>query len=228
MAEWIPSSLSLSQWTLKSWIGASSLIFGSTFLTSYALFAAKKLPLEAARVVGRIAFWPTLPGLFISNRLRNGSNWWSKIDDMVYLGAVPLVSMGHVDTMYQMGIRAVVNLCDEYEGPVEEYKKKGILQLRLPTVDHFEPSLEDLIKGANFIKERKEQGESVYIHCRAGHGRGASVAFCYLLAEKKMTLEETQKTISKYRVIRPKLWKQKNINNFYFTVVHPNNNSTSS
>ena len=73
-----------------------------------------------------------------------------------------------------LGVRGVVNLCDEYggpqaceavgsgavclspydcrlirQGPVREasYDRMEITQLRLPTVDHYEPSLEDLLKA---------------------------------------------------------------------------------
>jgi atypical dual specificity phosphatase len=42
-------------------------------------------------------------------------------------------------------VRGVINFCEEYEGPVEQYKELGIQQLYLPTTDHFEPSLDDLV-----------------------------------------------------------------------------------
>ena len=41
-------------------------------------------------------------------------------------------------------VRGVINLCDEYAGPVKKYKTLGIQQLHLKTVDHFEPSVKDL------------------------------------------------------------------------------------
>ena len=41
-------------------------------------------------------------------------------------------------------VRSVINLCEEYRGPVNKYKKLGMKQLRLKTIDHFEPSFEDL------------------------------------------------------------------------------------
>jgi hypothetical protein len=42
-------------------------------------------------------------------------------------------------------VRGVINFCEEYEGPVEKYEELGIQQLHLPTTDHFEPSLDDLV-----------------------------------------------------------------------------------
>ncbi len=56
-------------------------------------------------------------------------------------------------------------------GPEQEYRRLGITQLYLPTVDHFEPSLEAYYQALQFIKSCKERGVSVYLHCRAGHGK---------------------------------------------------------
>lgn len=47
-------------------------------------------------------------------------------------------------------------------------------QLRLPTLDHFEPSVDSLQEAIKFIKEFKDRGQKVYIHCKAGHGRAAA------------------------------------------------------
>ena len=47
-------------------------------------------------------------------------------------------------------MRGVINLCDEYRGPKSEYEKLGMEELRLKTVDHFVPSLEDL-KVSEFV-----------------------------------------------------------------------------
>jgi atypical dual specificity phosphatase len=79
------------------------------------------------------------------------------------------------------GVRAVINMCAEYAGPEEAYKQLGIHQLRLPTDDHYEPLLADMKAAVNFIAECKGRNEKVYIHCKAGHGRAASIAFAWLM-----------------------------------------------
>lgn len=35
-------------------------------------------------------------------------------------------------------------MCEEYEGPLRKYDKLGMQELRLKTVDHFEPTVSDL------------------------------------------------------------------------------------
>lgn len=72
-------------------------------------------------------------------------------------------------------------MCDEYPGPVSAYRQLGIKQLRLPTTDHFEPSLQALEEATRFIEKHYKRGEKVYVHCKAGHGRGASVAQAWLM-----------------------------------------------
>lgn len=39
-------------------------------------------------------------------------------------------------------------MCEEYQGPLRKYKDLGMEQLHLPTTDHFEPTLEDLMVRA--------------------------------------------------------------------------------
>ena len=56
---------------------------------------------------------------------------------------------------------------DEYRGPIDFYKKEGIAQLYIPTVDHFSPSVEDIHKSIKFINEYHSKGEGVYIHCKS-------------------------------------------------------------
>ena len=38
-------------------------------------------------------------------------------------------------------------MCKEYRGPIKAYHKLGIEQLHLPTIDHTEPSLQDMKVG---------------------------------------------------------------------------------
>jgi len=48
-------------------------------------------------------------------------------------------------------------------------------------VDFSPPSLEDLDTGVQVIQDFKRRGESVYVHCKAGRGRSATMAACYLI-----------------------------------------------
>ncbi len=61
------------------------------------------------------------------------------------------------------------------------WAKAGIEFLQLPTRDIFEaPCQNKLHKGVEFIKRLEGIG-SVYVHCKAGRTRSATLVACYLL-----------------------------------------------
>ena len=68
-------------------------------------------------------------------------NYWTVLDDNVILGCAPLGILGIPEKLYEIGVRGVVNVCNEFSGPVGAYERLGIKQLRLPTDDHFEPKV---------------------------------------------------------------------------------------
>lgn len=88
--------------------------------------------------------------------------------------------------------------------------------LRLPTVDHFESSDEDLQTAIDFIAEHKALGKKVYVHCRAGHGRSAAVVYAWLLTQNPdADLKKLNEEFCKVRNVRKTLWKQRNIVRFH-------------
>lgn len=136
---------------------------------SWLLFQKNKLPPHLQKIAGRFFFYPTLP---ISLPLYYArGDYWSTIEGQLYYGAIPLSLFGHPDKMKSMGITAVVNLCDEYAGPVSDYERIGIEQLYTPVVDHNSPDQEEIEKCISFIDRKLREGKKVLIHCKAGHGR---------------------------------------------------------
>ena len=49
------------------------------------------------------------------------------------------------------------------------------------TVDFQPPSVPAIQQGLEVIEEVRGRGNSVYLHCKAGKGRSAVVAACYLI-----------------------------------------------
>ena len=143
------------------------------------LFQKKMLSKSASKVVSKLFFLPTFP---ITILMRVG-NYWTTIDDTLYLGCAPMGLLGHPSELHKLGVRGVINMCYEYNGPKSYYSDLGIKQLHLPTVDHFEPTVSQMTEAIQFIKEYKKRGEKVYVHCKAGHGRAASIAMCWMMSE---------------------------------------------
>lgn len=79
-----------------------------------------------------------------------------------------------------LGVTAIINMrTSAYH---KDEIEKHIKFLHLPTIDRDAPSLENLQKGVAFIKSELENGGRVYIHCKAGEGRGPSMALAYLIS----------------------------------------------
>tara|TARA_R110002049_G_scaffold27321_2_gene94193 strand:- start:375139 stop:375624 length:486 start_codon:yes stop_codon:yes gene_type:complete len=131
-------------------------------------------------------------------------NWWDRIDPHVIVGAYPFA--GDIADLAKEGVRAVVNTCEEYIGPQSEYEEYGIEQLRIPTTDFTHPKLSDVQKAVDFVQEHASKGETVYIHCKAGRARSATIAICWLMKYRDMTLEEAQAELLRWRPhINPRL-----------------------
>jgi predicted protein tyrosine phosphatase len=66
--------------------------------------------------------------------------------------------------------------------------------------------------AVSFIREHKAQGNRVYVHCRAGHGRSAAGVFAWLIDKDPIVdLSELNASFCKLCNVRKTLWKQTNI-----------------
>jgi atypical dual specificity phosphatase len=186
-------------------------IFASTALT-YVLFQKKLLPKPISKIVSKLFFLPTFP---ITALMRLG-NYWTTIDDTAYLGCAPLAIVNHPAKLHKLGVRGVINMCYEYDGPKAAYAELGMKQLHLPVVDHFEPSVAQLQEAVAFIQECKLKGQKVYIHCKAGHGRAAAVALSWMMHETpEAGPEELNAMLRRKRRVRKTLFKQSSIQALY-------------
>jgi len=135
--------------------------------------------------------------------------WYSRIDKYVILGAFPFRS-----TVKQLKedcqVTGVISLNEDWEmkkhltHTVDQFRDIGITNLRLPTVDYIaSPSPEYLQKGVDFMMEHRERKECVYVHCKAGRTRSATLVACYLIEAYYMTPTEAVDYIHEKR---PHIW----------------------
>ena len=164
------------------------------------------------RFLARLCFYPTLLWNLLLDRLLKTRNWWDWIDDTVLLGAMPFSR--DVEKLKALGIGAVVNTCDEYCGPVEQYAAAGIEQFHIPTIDFLPPTLGDIEKAVSFIQKHAAAVVKVFVHCKAGRGRSATVVICYLIA-KGHTQEAAQKLMLEKRAhVLPRVYKREVVQRF--------------
>lgn len=142
-------------------------------------------------LVIRFLFYPTLLWNLLLSRVLGLREWWDRVDEHVVLGALPFAR--DVPRLRAAGITGVVNTCAEYTGPVAAYTRAGITQLHIPILDYSPPTEADVARALAFIREVAAKGGDVYVHCKAGRGRSATVVMCYLIAEKGMSPDEAQR-----------------------------------
>ena len=185
----------------------------------YLLFQKKLLPNKIAKIVAKLYFYPSLPLGFIK-RIWIKMNYMDLIDKKNNIWCSAVLFEKHIPILKNKNIKYVINMCDEYPGPIEAYYDNQIIQLRLPTIDHEEPSLEYMFLAIKCINKAIQDKDGVLIHCKAGHGRAGAISFCHLLTQQSNLkdpniLIKVQQQLLAIRRTRKTLYKQKNIQLFY-------------
>lgn len=157
------------------------------------------------RLRAQMLYWPTLAYNYFLGRVLKVRRWWDHVDKQVILGARPF--RRDAKKLREIGVTGVVNMCEEYFGPMREYERLGIEQLHLPTVDFTHPLEEHVQAGAAFIEKHVSKGGIVYVHCKAGRARSATIVLWWLVRYRKMTPVEAQAHLIKYREhIHPRVY----------------------
>jgi atypical dual specificity phosphatase len=149
------------------------------------------------RWVARAIHHPTLAYNVLLGRIFRVRKWWDVVDERLILGAMPF--RGDARFLKALGVTGVVNLCEEYRGPLAEYAAHGIEQLWLPTIDFSHPPAEFIRRGAEFIEQHAQQSGCVYVHCKAGRARSATVALWWLVRFRGMTPDQAQQLLLRTR-----------------------------
>jgi len=145
-----------------------------------------------AGMFARFTFLPTLAYNVAMERVSSRS-WYDRIDNKVILGALPFRSDYTKQMVEKENIKGVVSMNEDYELALfshqsEGWSKLGVEFLQLSTTDIFSaPSQSKLERGVQFISEvtGRPGGGSVYVHCKAGRTRSATLVGCYLLDKLK-------------------------------------------
>ena len=184
----------------------------------YVCFQSHLLPHWAGQIVGRLYFRPCLPCTIYGNKKAFKGQWWAYIDEAdppILLGQAPLFE-SQLRELETLGVKAIVNLQDEWKGHAGSYRKQGVSLLWLRTVDHLEPTVEAMRTACSFIEHHRKRGSGVYIHCKSGRGRSAAIAMAWLMQVKKMKpLEANMHLLTQRPGVRAKLFLQKNVIQFY-------------
>ncbi len=121
----------------------------------------------------------------------NTFHWWNKIDEGLYLGAIPLQK--HVDLLQKelQGPIAILSLVEPFELEDQylltratshaEWQRRGIPVMQIPAVDFTAVPQDHLDQAVQYIYDMQKQGRTVYVHCKAGIERSATAIAAFLL-----------------------------------------------
>lgn len=166
------------------------------------------------RFFATLSYYPALAWNILLGRVLRLHDWWNMIDQHLVLGAVPFQT--DLPVLKNMGIGAVLNLCGEchcYEALLRQYDMN---YMYLPVVDFTSPDLDTVLKALSFISDQVENDKKVYVHCRAGRGRSATVVLCWLIREMGVNPEDAMDfLISKRPNVNKKIYQRKVVKEFY-------------
>ncbi|KAF6105745.1 protein tyrosine phosphatase mitochondrial 1 [Phyllostomus discolor] len=156
--------------------------------------------------LARVLFYPTLLYTLFRGKVPGPAHrdWYHRIDRTVLLGALPLRSMTR-GLVEDENVRGVITMNEEYEtrflcNSAKEWRQVGVEQLRLSTVDMTGiPTLANLQKGVQFALKYQSLGQSVYVHCKAGRSRSATMVAAYLIQVHNWSPEEAIGAITRIR-----------------------------
>merc|ERR1712001_182930 len=129
--------------------------------------------------MGRATFLPTLAYNVAMEKI-SARNWWDRIDKNMVLGALPFRGETSTKLIQEENIKGVVSMNETYElklfsNTATEWEKLGM--------KHFlQLAINDIIAN--------DPEASVYVHCKAGRTRSATLVGCYLMAKNGISPEE--------------------------------------
>lgn len=145
-------------------------------------------------------------------------DWYSNVDDNLYLGALPLEHQDLERLSETLSIKAILSVVQSFEletstlvgKPVTptQWENIGIIQKRLDCADFYPPSFEALDAGAAFINEHLSERRRVYCHCKSGRGRSASMIVAYFIKYKG---DDAITAFSKLKMKRSMIFDQNSI-----------------
>lgn len=102
------------------------------------------------------------------------------------------------------GYLTFVDLCPREEITWEPYNEEGITRIHYPIYDRGAPNndAEPLIHS---LVKKIQEGEKIYIHCRGGHGRSATLAAVILLILTSFTSQEALSAVKKAHILRKEM-----------------------
>ena len=154
----------------------------------------------------------------------------------LYLGALPLVDMkdpkrNYLAQIYELGIDHILSMVEPFEiqvglpkrsgfkylRPVSmtTWKSLGVDQLLLPNEDFNPVSHQSIGRAVEYLDRALLAGKKVYVHCKAGRGRSATVVVAYFMVKHGMSFDDAYELVkSSRRQVQLNAKQEKAVKNF--------------
>lgn len=194
--------------TLQGWPWSAPLLWPAAALAGVTAGYLLGVPVYGKREgrLPRITRWlfaPTLLG-------QQASLWHYRRRCTPYDEAQPGLLMGRLlspveaEGLRRQGVTAVLDLTAEFS---EHAVLRGLNYRNLPLLDLTAPTPSALHEAVRFIRDQLAAGGKVYVHCKVGYSRTATVVGAYLLTSGQCpTVEAVVATLGRVRpgmVVRP-------------------------
>lgn len=138
------------------------------------------------------------------------SPWWSKINDNIYIGAVPFYNQedeiikcigkdGHILSIMRKFENNYSGLFIKTVFPIR-WKELNIKHYQIETPDFLPLKIEKIKEAIAYVNDVVNLKEKkIYVHCKAGHGRSVIVVACYLIQYENMDIDESINFIKEKR-----------------------------
>ena len=168
--------------------------FGNELMDGFAQVA----PLSLVRFAGKIFFWPIACSQFVLSKF-GLFQWYSEVyrndkGGRILLGGIPWPLSTRNQLIERENVSAVINLVSE-----KSFSFKVPHRLDVPLVDFAHPNKSAIEPAVDFLDKYLHQGKTVYVHCRAGKGRSATVVMCWLVSRLHMDPISAQEFLTSKR-----------------------------
>lgn len=131
----------------------------------------------------------------------------------VMLGALPLKNKGHIEKICNEGVGAILSAVEPFEThslgifsePVtpSDWKAHGVHHRSIVTPDYVGIKQSQILEGVETLHQWIQDGKRVYVHCKAGRGRSATLVICYLM--KYSGIDNVESAIAYVTRCRPQI-----------------------
>ena len=142
-------------------------------------------------------------------KLSGESTWWTKIEPFnLYLGALPLGNEGHLEKIINLGVTDVLSMVEAFEvkdgwfnQPIkqQDWEAQGVTVKNIQAADFLPLKQEEIEEGVQHLNRLLLEGRTIYVHCKAGRGRSASIVMVYLMKFHGLSYNEAFELIKEQR-----------------------------